>query len=245
MGKNVNFQFHKFLIFIILGIFSIFNLYADSRQTAVTSLSITLQVHEIKIKNNRDDDGNGEFHFWRKLLNQSVRLPENGEIKRSKGELILPSDQQYTQEPFWSVQWQENGTTEPILQFDAYEDDEWSDDDDMGQVATSIDFLSFEFVSMYKNFKLETGDYHLVFSLFCTPIIASSTHPDSAKIYPATSLNLSWSPLMTAQGILGDSYDLTDSPGHQPDDHLEGTHTTISYHQLARGVHWFAHQSAR
>ncbi|MBN2088733.1 T9SS type A sorting domain-containing protein [candidate division KSB1 bacterium] len=240
MGNQTNLKVYKIIILSLLSIFLILPLWAGNNQTCVTSLAITLQINEIKIKNNRDDDGNGEFHFWRKLNDQNVRLPQQGEIKRSKGEFILPTDQQYSQESFWTVHWQENGTSERLVQFDAYEDDEWSDDDYMGQVETAINFSTFEFVTIYKNFKLETGDYHLVFSLFCAPIIASSTHADSSITYSTKSLNISWSPLMSAQGVLGYSYELFDSPLQQPDDLLEGTYTMISYHQLAPGTYWFA-----
>ncbi len=239
MGKKVNLQVYNVFIFIVLSFFLTTHLQADNNQTCVTSLAITLQINEIKIKNNRDDDGNGEFHFWRKILGENVRLPQNGEIKRSEGEFILPSDPPYAQEPFWKVQWLENGTSERVIQFDGYEDDQWSGDDYMGLVETCINFSTFEFAATYKNFMLERGDYHVVFSLFCAPLIASSTHADSTKTYSATSLNLSWSPLMTAQGILGYSYDLSDSPTHQPDDIPEGTHTTVSYQQLSPGTYWF------
>jgi hypothetical protein len=239
MGKKVHLQVYNVFIFMVLSFFLTTHLQADNNQTCVTSLAITLQVNEIKIKNNRDDDGNGEFHFWRKIFGENVRLPQTGEIKRSKGDFILPSDLQYAQEPFWQVQWLENGTSERVIQFDGYEDDEWSGDDYLGQVETSINFSTFEFVATYKNFMLERGDYHVVFSLFCAPLIASSTHVDSTKIYSAANLNLSWPSLMTSQGILGYSYDLSDSPTHQPDDIPEGTHTTVSYHRLSPGTYWF------
>lgn len=202
---------------------------SSGHSTRVTQLPLALTILEIKIKDNRDVDVTGEFHFWRKLLGSDVRLPLQGEISRKKNEFIYPTDPNLTAEPFWKISWQETGTTSRLIEVDAWEDDPWPDDDDyLGIVRTTLDLTTFEFVTGSTQ-KLETGDFDIVFEITCAPSVSSTSHPDSGRIYEKSFLNLKWAPIMPAVGILGYAYELDQTPKTTPDAMLAGTHTTVEY----------------
>jgi len=195
----------------------------------VTQLPLSLNILEIKIKDNRDVDVTGEFHFWRKMRGVDVRLPLQGEISRKKNEFVYPTDSNLISEPFWKISWQETGTTSRLIEFDAWEDDPWPDDDDyLGIVRTTLDLTTFEFATETSK-KLETGDFHIVFEITCAPPVSSISHPDSGRIYEKSFLNLKWAPIMPAIGIRGYSYELDQDPQTSPDAPLEGTHTSLEY----------------
>ncbi|MCI0515405.1 T9SS type A sorting domain-containing protein [candidate division KSB1 bacterium] len=213
--------------------------------TLRTELTLTLQIHEIKIKNDRDVDNTGEFHFFRKLLGASVRLPQSGDISRQAGEFIRPTDPNLAREPFWKTTWVEDGTAERLLEFDGYESDSWPDTDDpLGAVNTTLDLTTFEFLRLNTGRVLEAGDYTLSFTVQCAPLIRSDTHPDSTRGYYLRSVSLDWIRTLPAIGISGYSYLLDQASTTEPDDTLEGTYLTVTYLTVAPGTWWF-HLKAR
>jgi hypothetical protein len=209
-------------------------------ETLRTELNLTLQIHEIKIKNDRDLDNSGEFHFFRKLLGESVRLPQSGDISRKADEFIRPADTNLTQEPFWKTTWVEDGTSGRLLEFDGYESDNWPDTDDpLGSVSATLNLTTFEFIDLNTRRLLETGDFHILYTVQCAPIIRSATHPDSTRAYYLRSIAFDWTRTMPAIGISGYSYVLDQSPQTEPDEVLEGTHLTLTYLMVEPGTWWF------
>lgn len=224
---------YKFQFFLILNLLLLLNASAQSgaEETMVTQLPITLNVSEIKIKDKRDVDNDGEFHFWRRIMEKSVRLPAQGEIVRKKNEFIYPTEPGLAAEPFWEFSWQENGTNSRRIEFDAYEHDTWPDEDDyLGIVRTTLDLTTFEFIDLHTNRKLETDDFHIIFSVISAPAVNSTTHADSTQIYEKPVLSLTWQSIMPAIGILGYSYQLDENASSIPDNQLEGTHTAKEYY---------------
>ena len=74
------------------------------------------------------------------------------------------------------------------------------------------------------------------------PVVASATHPDQSKWYPAASVALSWT---RPAGAYGFSFDLDADEASVPDNTLETTITTTkTYPDLADGVYYF-HIKAR
>lgn len=209
----------------------------------VTELQLSIHISEIVIKNDRDVDNNGEFHFWRKILGKSVRLPQNGEITRKANESIRPADPNLDSEPFWYFKWSERGETERYIEFDGYEHDTWPDKDDyLGITSTRLDLTTFEFIALNTNRKLEAGDYDIAFTIRCAPQISSSTHRDSTQTYSKSTLKLEWTRTFPAGGILGYSYLLDNNPDTKSDDVLEGTHTSRTYYlteDTTNHTYWF------
>jgi len=203
----------------------------DNTAPQVTQLSLAIHITEIKIKDDKDVDNDGEFHFWRKMNGQNVRLPQNGEITRKKNEYILPTDPNLGNEAFWNYSWFENGTFTRKIEFDAWEADTWPDNDDyLDKVSTDLDLSTFQFINENTNHQLENSNYHIRFTITCIPQIFSNTHPDSTKTYEKATLALNWAPLMPAVGIIGYSYSIDELPQTEPDEFFEGTYTTFSLH---------------
>lgn len=73
-------------------------------------------------------------------------------------------------------------------------------------------------------------------------VVSSTTHPDSAKWYAASTVVLNWN---RPSGVYGYSFELDRSPSTTPDDTLDTTVTTNkSYDNLTDGV-WYFHIRAR
>lgn len=207
------------------------SLYAQMKTLApmVTQLPLTLNIIEIKIKDDRDVDNDGEFHFWRKMNGIDVRLPTTGEIVRKKDEFIRPGDPNLGQEPFWQISWQESGTESKLIKFDGYEYDSLDDDDYLDVVSIELDFSSLKFVTENTNRIIENANYQIRYNIVCSPQIQSDTHPDSNLVYEKGALRLQWEPVLPAFGILGYSYTLDENPSTEPDELPEGTHTSRAY----------------
>ena len=226
---------------VVLVIFSSLNFAGQPKteNNLQTQLLLSIDITEIKIKDIREDilDDRGEFYFYREIGGEKVRLPSSGEIKGEKNQYFRPTDSNLANEPFWHKTWQENKDS-VVIEFHAWEEDDIADDD-MGSLSTAIDLNSFQFVSENTNRKLERGDYHIRFTISCAPAISSATHPDSAKVYNNQNAYFAWTLTRPAGGLLGYSYTLNDSCCTEPDDVIEGTHTSTSYSNLTGGTHWF------
>jgi len=226
---------------VILLIFYSLNLANQTKteNSLQTQLLLSIDIIEIKIKDIREDifDSRGEFYFYREIGSEKVRLPSSGEIKGEKNEYFLPTDSGLENEPFWHKTWQENQDSF-VIKFQAWEKDDISDDD-MGSLSAAIDLTNFQFLSENINRKLDRGDYHIRFTITCAPVISSATHPDSAEVYNNQNAYFEWTLTRPAGGILGYSYILDDSCCTEPDDIIEGTHTSTSYSNLTGGTHWF------
>lgn len=209
----------------------------------VINLNLTLNIKEIEIKEDRDIDNDGEFHFWRTMLGVTTRIPTNGEIVRKQHEFIRPGDPNLQTEPFWVITWQESANMSRLIQFQGWENDSWPDsDDNMSIVSTTLDLTSFEFLTTNTDAKLECSDYIIYYTVRCAPVIQSETHPDSTLTYEKSAISLSWERTMPAVGITGYSYELNEQSGTEPDELLEGTHTSYSANLAADSkshTYWF------
>ncbi|MGP8330464.1 MAG: FlgD immunoglobulin-like domain containing protein [Methanosarcinaceae archaeon] len=212
-------------------------------QQLVTSLHLSLQVSEIKIKDKRDVDNDGEFHFWRNMLGKSVRLPQSGDIVRKKNEFIRPADPNLGREPFWAISWDELGTVLRNIKFDGWESDSWpASNDDLGEVGITLDLSTFGFIAENNPRTLENDNYHIVFSVKCAPQIRSNTHPDTNEVYEKSAITLDWKPMMPGIGILGYSYSIDLDAQSSPDAAIEGTYTNVTYRltaSAANQIYWF------
>ena len=230
------------LVVITLLIFSSLNIAKQIKTGASqqTPLWLVLDIKEIKIKDIREwlFDDRGEFYFYRYVGSEKVRLPLSGEIKAKKNDYLRPSDENLADEPFWHLSWEENSTSQTIT-FIGNEKDEGVVDDDMGTLSVTLDLSSFQFLLENTNRKMETNDYHIVFTIKCAPLISSTTHPDSNRIYYNPNITLDWTPTRPAAGILGYSYLLDNNCCSEPDSVIEGTHTSISYTISKGGDYWF------
>ena len=79
--------------------------------------------------------------------------------------------------------------------------------------------------------------YYLLLPPPAGPIVASQTHPDPSVTYPSNNIILSWVP--EDSRVTEFSYILTDTPLDTPDDISEGSRTSIMYHGIPDGKHYF------
>jgi hypothetical protein len=205
-----------------------------------TDLVIRLDIYEIKIKNIRESvfDTEGEFYFKRRLLGDEVRLPSSGNIHRKKNQYIRPTDTPLASEVFWFHEWTEQGTEDRSLRILGYEVD-LTGDDEMGTVRADLELNNFGFLQKYRDCYLETDDFRVHLNVSCAPVITSQSHPDSSSVYDNNDVSMAWGNAMPSLGILGYSYILDEVENSEPDDVLEGTHTSNIYHDLSSGVWWF------
>ena len=148
-----------------------------------TNLNMTLQVSEIKIKDARESlfDDTGEFYFKMTVGDRTIRLPGSGEIHRKKDQYIRPTDSGLENEPFWNVALDVQ-TPELSINFHGYEEDPSpNSDDDLGKVSVSLDLTDYAFLSETTERKLERGDFYVVFTLSCAPLISTARMPRSSS----------------------------------------------------------------
>jgi len=69
------------------------------------------------------------------------------------------------------------------------------------------------------------------------PVVASPTHPDQTRWYPAKTALLQWNPIIP--DMTGFSYSLSRDPVDIPDDISEGKEESVTYRNLADGTHYF------
>jgi len=80
----------------------------------------------------------------------------------------------------------------------------------------------------------------LLHSLPTAPLVASASHPDQAKWYPASTADLSWPAVADLSGIKAYRFSLDEDPLGQPGrDSKSITGTQISFPGLSTGVHYF------
>jgi len=213
---------------------------SDASGSLVTNLQLSLEIKEIKILDVSEfANTTGEFHFKRRFLGEEIRLPHSGEIERRKNQYIRPTDSGLAAEPFWTISWNELSNSGRI-EFAGVENDPSPDtDDDLGTVSATFDFSNFEFIMLNTDRVLENKYYQVVFSIHCHPMITSPSHPDSTKSYELSNVTLTWTPALPSIGILGYSYLLDNDPETEPDDLLQGTHTSTTYTNLANAAYWF------
>ncbi|MBI4778013.1 Ig-like domain repeat protein, partial [Candidatus Desantisbacteria bacterium] len=74
-----------------------------------------------------------------------------------------------------------------------------------------------------------------------TPVISSSSHPDSNKWYPADIPSLTWTASQdNVSGLAGYSYQLDQDSSTIPDNSIDGTNTAYTHNTpLADGIHYF------
>lgn len=233
----------KWILIILILLFgnTQFLFAASPSEPMQTNLNMTLQVSEIKIKDARESlfDDTGEFYFKMTVGDRTIRLPGSGEIDRKKNQYIRPTDSGLGNEPFWNVSLNVQAQQLSIA-FHGYEEDPSpNSDDDLGEVSVSLDLADYAFLSETTERKLERGDFHVIFTLSCAPVISSTTHPDSTSSYENSTAIFQWTQNYPAIGIVGYSYQLDKTCCTEPDNQLEGTHTSIQFDNLEQGSHWF------
>jgi hypothetical protein len=75
------------------------------------------------------------------------------------------------------------------------------------------------------------------------PTLASETNPDQSQWYPKRTVSFSFG--SGASGIQGYSYTLSDDPATIPDDINQGIKNSVTYTDLANGIHFFHIKSLR
>lgn len=87
-----------------------------------------------------------------------------------------------------------------------------------------------------------SGIYSLILPPPAGPIVSSPTNPDQEKWYAVKNTAFRWEKALESQGF---SYILNDFPIDVPDDISEGNKTSVSYGNLADGIHYFHIKSLR